>query len=381
MAEKTIRYGLLALTALGGFAASQSNASAAMSFCVDKSSPSHAMDERVAKAVAGSENMTTRLYQFDGSADGDDDGYDASNFKKLAAEKCSLVLGFPVDTSAKEPAIPEGTHASLPYARTGFVLVTPRGSEARALSDLPRGSEVAVTNLTAPNLYFEKHPNVRASVYPTDAEAMNDLVAHKVPAAMIWQASAVNFLAAKGQDRNYCIHALNEPHAQWNVVALYGASGAQAAQAFNAAVTTLRHSGKLASVVAPYAETPKSGFILAADETSSKPALFTEDQAKAGAKEYADNCSQCHGDDLSGMAGPALKGPNFASAKANFHVSDIYAIVSKNMPATNPGSLTTDQYVNIMAFLLQQNGMPAGSTKLTADIATKSQVPLIYSGK
>jgi hypothetical protein len=50
------------------------------------------------------------------------------------------------------------------------------------------------------------------------------------------------------------------------------------------------------------------------------------------------------------------------------------------MPAATPGSLPDDLYVEIMAFILQQNGYPAGSTELTYDAADKSNVPMRYYG-
>jgi len=110
------------------------------------------------------------------------------------------------------------------------------------------------------------------------------------------------------------------------------------------------------------------------------PALYTSDQAKAGAQKFTDNCEQCHGTHLEGRAGPALKGPNFASPKSAFTVSDIFTIVSQNMPASQPGSLQPNDYVQVMAFLLQQNGYPAGTSTLTFDGAGASKVPLLYHG-
>jgi polar amino acid transport system substrate-binding protein len=111
------------------------------------------------------------------------------------------------------------------------------------------------------------------------------------------------------------------------------------------------------------------------------PALFTTAQAASGAGKYADNCEQCHGTHLEGRAGPALTGPNFASAKASLKVSDIFTFILQNMPATQPGSLPKQDYVEIMAFLLQQNGYQPGTAKLTASIASTSKVPLLYQGK
>jgi mono/diheme cytochrome c family protein len=110
------------------------------------------------------------------------------------------------------------------------------------------------------------------------------------------------------------------------------------------------------------------------------PALYTAAQAAAGHVKFLGNCASCHGPTLAGRAGPALKGPNFANAKSGFSVSDIFNIVAQNMPASNPGSLEPDDYVQIMAYLLQQNGYPAGTTALDFNGASTSKVPLVYRG-
>ena len=89
----------------------------------------------------------------------------------------------------------------------------------------------------------------------------------------------------------------------------------------------------------------------------------------------------CHGPNLEGRAGPALKGANFASDSSDFHVRDIFNILTHNMPATEPGSLAHADYVEIMAFLLQQNGYPSGGKALTYEEAETSKVPLVYRGQ
>ncbi|MFT8420352.1 c-type cytochrome [Gluconacetobacter sp.] len=385
------RRALVCAVAIGALVAARP-AGATVSVCIDSSNPARAMDRRVVQAVARQQGTDAAIYTFDGSGKGDDDGFDVKTFSTLAASRCALVLGFPVD--AQHGAVPEGVRATAPYARMGFVLVTPRGHEAETLAALPNGTDVAVTYLTAPNLYFVKHPNVQADIYPTDAQTIASVVHHTNRAAMVWRASAVAYLPGGDKARDYCIHALNEPHAAWDVVALYGPQGAAAAASFQKSVEALRRSGQLAALLSPYATSPANPIVLAAADVPAapaaaaapaaggeKPALFTAAQADAGKKAYADNCAQCHGDNLEGMAGPALKGKHFASPKANFHVGDIFTIVSQNMPATQPASLPHDVYVDIMAFLLQQNGMPAGSTALTFDGAKSSTVPLVYTGE
>ena len=113
--------------------------------------------------------------------------------------------------------------------------------------------------------------------------------------------------------------------------------------------------------------------------------MYTEAQATAGQIAYAQNCSMCHGPLLTGQVGgypgPALKGEDFADPSYDFHVSDIFNFVALRMPAATPGSLPKDVNVAIMAYLLRENGYPAGDTALTYDGAMKSNVPIRYYGK
>jgi mono/diheme cytochrome c family protein len=100
----------------------------------------------------------------------------------------------------------------------------------------------------------------------------------------------------------------------------------------------------------------------------TKPAAksdFTANQAAAGAKLYAADCSACHGADMRGPAGPALIGNAFTSQFTGEAAYDPYSLLSKNMPLGAPGSLKPDEYVAIMAYILQQNKYPAGPAPLT----------------
>jgi mono/diheme cytochrome c family protein len=109
---------------------------------------------------------------------------------------------------------------------------------------------------------------------------------------------------------------------------------------------------------------------------SSAPS-FTSAQVNSGNKYFEATCSPCHGTQLEGGAGPALTGPAFKtlSTKVKASVGDIFTYMSTNMPLNAPASLTHDQYVSIMAFILSKNGYHAGSTPLTFSAASNSSAP------
>jgi mono/diheme cytochrome c family protein len=344
--------------------------------------------------VARQEGAALSVYHFKGGDDSDDEGLNARQYTKLVAGKCDLVLGYPLDLT--HGALPGDFKATAPYDQTGFVLVVTPPAVARGLADLPPGSDVAVTYLTAPNLYFADHPNVQANVEHTEKDTLQSLLDGHVKAAIMWQATLTQFIAAHpGTRLDYRL--LHEPHARWNIVALYGPAGAAAAAEFDRAIAALRAAGTLPAVAEDkperHADTP---FIhraawqmavatlgtqsVAGSPAAALPTLYTQAQADDGLSQYSANCAKCHGDNLQGRSGPALTGKHFATEKSAYTVGDVFHIVAQNMPAAQPGSLAHDDYVQIMAFLLQQNGYPAGKTPLKYDDALNSTIALRYHG-
>ena len=78
----------------------------------------------------------------------------------------------------------------------------------------------------------------------------------------------------------------------------------------------------------------------------------------------------CHRDDLRGgdEGEPPLNGPIFVQNWEGNTVAALYDMVATDMPKSNPGSLPLTTCIDIVAFLLQSNGMPAGPAELTTDI-------------
>ncbi len=111
---------------------------------------------------------------------------------------------------------------------------------------------------------------------------------------------------------------------------------------------------------------PAAAFAPDAQAQAAKPALYTDAQANAGAAIYAQACAACHGSQLEGVAAPALKGPAFGEmATAQSLTGDtLLDVISNTMPQSDPGSLKPEEYNAVTAYILQQNGYPAGTTPL-----------------
>ena len=97
---------------------------------------------------------------------------------------------------------------------------------------------------------------------------------------------------------------------------------------------------------------------------AAAPGPFTAAQADAGRTAYMQNCASCHGQNLAGP--PPLAGQAFMASWGGRTTRDLFAQV-QTMPPEARGALPRDIYLNITAFILQQNGRTAGAAPLTAD--------------
>jgi mono/diheme cytochrome c family protein len=103
--------------------------------------------------------------------------------------------------------------------------------------------------------------------------------------------------------------------------------------------------------------------------------LYTSMQADRGKDAYTAHCAECHMADLGGheYAGP-LAGEGFQLKWQDASVSEFLGRI-RSMPLGRPGSLTLQEYLDILAYALQKNGYPDGSAELTVPLIT--QWPLV----
>lgn len=90
---------------------------------------------------------------------------------------------------------------------------------------------------------------------------------------------------------------------------------------------------------------------LAAQDRTVKDGVFTEAQVASGKFVYDDTCKTCH--DMRFFR-DELKSWNKQP------LSSFWEMVMSTMPADNPGSLGWDEYTNVIAYILSENGFPAG---------------------
>jgi mono/diheme cytochrome c family protein len=101
--------------------------------------------------------------------------------------------------------------------------------------------------------------------------------------------------------------------------------------------------------------------------------VYSEEQAQRGSNFYNAACSSCHRRDLSGFEG-ALKGQRFMDRWREDSLESLYSNISKSMPRNDPGSLNTATYLDIVSYILQQNGFPSGESELKSDSLKNIQV-------
>jgi len=103
--------------------------------------------------------------------------------------------------------------------------------------------------------------------------------------------------------------------------------------------------------------------------TSSTGGLTFGQLAVSGQTVFTGRCASCH----EGGSGPALTGQN-NNLKSYGNAASLLSRISATMPTNAPGSLTQQQYWDVLAYLLVQDGFVTSQT--TFDANNLSQVPL-----
>ncbi len=124
-------------------------------------------------------------------------------------------------------------------------------------------------------------------------------------------------------------------------------------------------------------------FFGAAAFAAGQPAesgVHTARQAENGRAAYVRSCAICHRTDLRGnFEAPPLAGANFLRFWGDRTPQALVERIRTTMPPDRPGRLGDQDYLDIVAYLLQANGAPAGDQVLTA--ATVVTIGAVATGE
>ncbi len=99
---------------------------------------------------------------------------------------------------------------------------------------------------------------------------------------------------------------------------------------------------------------------------------YTAAQATQGESGYQEHCAECHGFNLEGFAlVPSLGGSYFADRWGDT-TTDQLALDIRRMPPGAEDSLSQSVNTQILAYILQQNGLDSGAIPLPEDLASLS---------
>ena len=115
--------------------------------------------------------------------------------------------------------------------------------------------------------------------------------------------------------------------------------------------------------------------LIAAESRSIWDGIYSPDQVARGKKSYAAQCADCHGEALEGIdkASP-LKGPVFLKNWKSKSVHRLIDQTRRTMPPEEPNVFTRELCADVAAYILSENGYPAGKTDLKHDAPDLRQI-------
>ena len=108
--------------------------------------------------------------------------------------------------------------------------------------------------------------------------------------------------------------------------------------------------------------------------------VYTTAQADRGRAVVEAHCGECHQDDLAGGEGPALVGSTFMLKWEMNSVERLFHKIRDTMPEAGATDVSDAEKLDTVAYILQQNGFPAGSTELTESASGLADLRIMPRG-
>jgi alcohol dehydrogenase (cytochrome c) len=106
-------------------------------------------------------------------------------------------------------------------------------------------------------------------------------------------------------------------------------------------------------------------------------ATFTVAQAAQGKDAYAKTCASCHGTSMGGSEfASSLRGVSFTMNWGGKTADELFTFINTKMPPASPGSLGPDAAAQLVAFILQTNGVQAGDKAFPTESAAQAAMTI-----
>jgi S-disulfanyl-L-cysteine oxidoreductase SoxD len=109
--------------------------------------------------------------------------------------------------------------------------------------------------------------------------------------------------------------------------------------------------------------------------------VYTTAQADRGKTSYNSSCLRCHGDKLQGNTAPALSADRFFTTWGNEPIASLFAKIRDTMPPNFGTSIDDQTKLDIVAYILQTNGFPAGTGELTQNGNDLASAQILKKGE
>lgn len=106
----------------------------------------------------------------------------------------------------------------------------------------------------------------------------------------------------------------------------------------------------------------------AAPATMAAPS-FTDDQADRGRDLFRAQCTECH-------YSSEFSDSQFKFKWSRRSAGNLYNLIQSSMPETAPGSLTPEEAIAVVTYIMRMNGFEPGATELPADRAVLDGISL-----
>lgn len=101
--------------------------------------------------------------------------------------------------------------------------------------------------------------------------------------------------------------------------------------------------------------------------------VYTTAQAERGRELYANICQGCHN-----IA--SQTGETFAKRWRGVLMSEMFRVMTEQMPKDDPGSLIPQERADVMAYMLKLNEFPVGAAELPTDVELLKKIVIDLPG-